>query len=504
MKIGSPLWTDYTAYIKSLQNPYIGSLLERSQDYSKYYHPSSVPVTSTISDEAKLYSVNRFFDPTMHAGNYQNALDNYTIYKAAEQLTNIYEKAMPADAVDTPDWSAMSSEEKFEYMSKLMVDENGNLKILDPVATAKNIGKNADMAVFFDADVILKDIKLIGSQSIGNTEQSSGFQIDEKLETLASVYAFYEKQAALRFEGEDYDRAMSEVEKAMDVAIDEYAGSLLGDGPYTEGIDKEAVRSSMRTIFDERKDVYMRTLNDESFATGFEGTENEWVSRSSWFISNKLQSVVANSADALGVDTETQADYNIADLKAFAVMNEMTQTDSIQSSNAKQSEEELGYLLGVDKAMMETMIQGGHLSEKGEQALRESYEIGFSKLLDKTDEYLEMMHKDPFAREGGYHLYSAINRNVVKRAVDAFANTLTEPDKPQNNEEAYTKATSRLESTFFRKQKEKYEQGSGESRYCASTYGKNQSYVISRLEWNQENRALTMPKVFDYLNEYFR
>lgn len=503
MRIGSPSWTDYTVLFKDnvSHSQYIGSIFKQAQDCGDY-HPACVPITSAISDAAKLYSVNHFFDPAMHAGNYRNALDSYAIYKAAQHLTHIYNEARPVDAGDTTALPAMSPEEKFAYISELMA-ENGGLKIVDPLSTAKNIGENADMAVFFDVDVILNDIKLIGSEGIGYGEQSSGFQIDEKLETLASVYAFYEKQAASRFTGEDYDQAMCEVEKAMDMAIDEYAGSLLGDGPYTEGIGQEAVRCSMRTIFDERKDVYMQALNDESFATGFEGTENEWVSQSSWFISNKLQSVVAGSANALGVDTETQALYNIADLKAFAAINAMTQTDSVSGNSARQSEEELGYLLGLDRAMMETMIQGGKLSQRGEQALRESYEIGFGKLLDETDAYLEKMRNDPYSREGGYRLYTAVNRNVVKRAVDAFVDALTGPDSSQSNVQAYTKATNIMKSAFLYKQRQKYEQGYGESRYYAGLYETGQSYVQSRLEWNQNNRALTMPKVLDYLNDYF-
>lgn len=516
MRIGSSSWTDYTVFFKGYvsHDPYIGRVIEQGKDFYSQYHPSGVQVRVTISDEAKLDSVNRFFDPAMHAGNYRNVMGSQAIYNAAAHLTELYEKLRPIDEEEAAAWSAMSPEEQFEYMAKRIFDENDNLKLVDPLATGKNIGENVDMAVFFDADVILKDIG----------QKSSSFQIDEKLETLASVYAFYEKQAGMRFKGEDYDNAMSEVGKAMDMALEEYAGSLLGDGPYADGIDMAAVRSSLHTIYEERKDVYMQVLNDESFTTGWEGTENAWVSRSSWFISNRLQSVVANSASVLDADTETKADYNIADLKAFAVMNAMSQAESIDPCRSHESEEELGYLLGLDKAMLETMIQGGKLSEKGEWALRESYEIGFAIIIDRTDMYLDNMHKDPYAREGGYRLYNAINRNAVKRAVEVFVKMMTGQSRCQSNGQAYRSAKNNLEAVFLRKQREKYEQGFGEARYRASfcierdpdsnRYWSEQSRSLfadiedpretrSYLVWNQDNRDLTMPKVFDYLNEYF-
>lgn len=199
---------------------------------------------------------------------------------------------------------------------------------------------------------------------------------------MASRYAVLKEHITSNFAGEEQKSQLKKLEQAVNTAKESMAqefanrvgGFLEENGASGE---KEKIYSSILEEFATKTTEYANYIKNNSDYAGIHGTKNEWLQNDDAYMAARLREAVNGSNIETSSKNVTNS-YSMEDLTTVGKMVHEMQEYSRYSGNIADTEETIGFKLGVLALKVDVFSKNAHISDELAATMRKATD-GFVK-----------------------------------------------------------------------------------------------------------------------------
>lgn len=200
---------------------------------------------------------------------------------------------------------------------------------------------------------------------------------------MASRYAVLKEHITANFTGDEQLSELKKLEQAVGTAKETMAREFaekVGGFLETNGVsgEKEKVFSSIIADFNEKAKGYSNYIKNNEDYANIKGTKNEWLIKDDAFMASTLRQAVNSSENKQAINEKQLQYYSMDDLTSIGKIVNEVQDYNRYAVNTSDSEETIGYKLGVLALKVDTFSKNSGIGENLSDKLKKATD-GFVK-----------------------------------------------------------------------------------------------------------------------------
>lgn len=299
--------------------------------------------------------------------------------------------------------------------------------------------------------------------SLENIKANNLVFVDNKIDDISALYAFFVDKAKNKFSGSNYENVMRQADEIFESVLLNMASSFSDD--IIGKNDIIGIKDTIMSTFEERASQYIELIEGEGFSADVEATENEWARGNAEFMVHKLHQKIGTEIKAV-----QGSKYSLNDLKAFALM-QIQYNDGLNLSGGynTKNEESMGMELGFLAVQNEMLCSSG-ISSNAKALLRDSFDLYVSDYIEKSNKSLES-YKDYIQAR---NLFDRFDEDDIRENMSYIINAFKSSYGGRNIHEGLKNAFQQLTLTTLSNMVYQYDKAKVEARYectdCALNY----------------------------------